>query len=134
MDSVLVDPPAPEQLHLHFSHAARAAASDIKTFAQTMDNPRTKEVLEKAKESRAKNAEDITNWLVTEHEDWLDVRNDDLDKNVDTGERGTGAALPAADMRAEDIQSVLGKFRESHPGIEASLEESSRTVKVYTLA
>ena len=129
MNSVLVDPPAPEQLHLHFAQAARNAASDIKSFAQIMEDSRTKEVLERAKESKARNAEDITNWLVTEHKDWLDVKDDQLGDALDLG-GDVGAAVSGAEITVEGMQSILEKFRESHLGVEVSLEESSRTIKV----
>ena len=130
MDSVLVDPPGPENLHLHFAEAARAAASDIKNFAQNVEDPYSREVLEKAKESRAKNAEDITNWLVTEHEDWLDAKRDDLDEDGKLNIEGNEALPPPAEMKAKDVQGVLERFKEAHSGIEASMEEPSRTIQV----
>ena len=129
MDSVLVDPLAPEQLHLHFAQAARAAASDIKNFSQTMEDPRNTVVLEKAKESRAKNTDDITNWLVTEHQDWLDVKDENLD-DVVAEEIREGETSSSTGMKSEDIVPVLERFKNTHPDIEASMEEGSTTIKV----
>ena len=133
MDSVLVEPQAPEQLHLHFAQAARTAASDIKGFSQTMENPRNKEVLERAKESRAKNTEDITNWLVTEHQDWLDVKDENADAGVDSEIR-EGEATSAIDVKSEDMRLVLERFKESHPNLEASMEEGTKTITVRATA
>jgi len=130
MDSVLVDPPGPEQLHLHFAQAARAAASDIKNFAQIVDDPRSKEALQQAKESKSKNAADIPNWLVTEHEDWLDGKSEN-GKDDDSLDARDPVACPApVEIKVEDIQAILETFKESHPAIEASKEESSRLIKV----
>ena len=129
MDSVLVDPPAPEQLHLQFAQAAKAVASDLKAFARTMEDPHNKEALEKAKESRAKNAENITSWQVTEHEDWLDVKNHNVDETLDLQGRDV-EDNPITELKVEDVQSGLDKFKASHPIIEASVEETSKVIKV----
>ncbi|KAL6718416.1 hypothetical protein ACLMJK_004505 [Lecanora helva] len=131
MDSVLLDPPEPEQLHTQFAQAARTAALDIKSFAQIMEDPHTKEVLEKAKESKAKNAEDITNWLVTEHEDWLNVTDVGVAKLTNQSEQRAGLSSSSSELKAEDLQSALESFKESHPGVEISKEEDSKMIKMY---
>lgn len=128
-----MDPPAPEQLQLHFAQAARAAASDVKAFTQTMEDPWSKMAFEGARESRAKNADDITSWLVTEHEDWLDVKKEDVDENIDLNGQDAGVST-AAEISVEDMQAVLEKFKGSHPSIEVSLEGGSRIIKVWTVA
>ena len=130
MDSVLVDPLAPDQLHSHFSQAATRAAREIKDFGHLMEQKKSKEVLEKARESRAKDAEGITGWIVSAHEDWLDVKNgedsDDFEMAVD-GEDTTGST---ADVELEDMRAAVEKFKESHPDIEASFDVAARTIEV----
>ncbi len=128
MDSVLVDPPSPDQLHSNFSQAANGAAQAIKNFTQLVEDSRTREVIEKAKESRTKNGEGITGWKVTEHEDWLDVNQGDGNDDVDDEEEGTAEAGDGPS--AKDLNAALDKFRSAHAGVEASLNEESRTMTV----
>ena len=127
MDSVLVDPSAPDHLHSNFSRAANGAAQAIQNFTQLVEDGKTKKVMEKAKESMEKNGEGITGWKVTEHEDWLDIKldgNDDVDEDEEiTAEVGDGSSMESTNM-------ALDRFRSVHTGIEASLDESTRTVTV----
>lgn len=131
MDSVLVDPPSPDQLHSNFSQAANGAAQAIKNFTLLVEDGRTKDVMEKAKESRARNGEDITGWRVTEHEDWLDVKHADGNDDVDKEEEG--AVEAGVVLSVEDVNAALDKLRSTHTGIEASLNEDSGTVTVSYL-
>ena len=128
MDSVLVDPPSPDQLHSNFSQAANGAAQAVKHFTQLVEDSRTREVIEKAKESRAKNGEGITGWKVTEHDDWLDVKQGDGNDDIDDEEEGT--AVAGDGPSAKDLNAALDKFRSAHAGVEASLNEESRTMTV----
>jgi hypothetical protein len=130
MDSVLVDPLSPEQLHSHFSQAAMGAANDIKEFGHLMDQKKSKEVLEKAKESRAKDAEGITGWIVSAHGDWLDVKKEEGSDDIETDKEGKDNTTSTMDTKTEDMQAVVEKFKESHPGVEASFDVDSKTVKV----
>ena len=127
MDSVLVDPSAPDHLHSNFSRAANGAAQAIQNFTQLVEDSKTKKVMEKAKESMEKDGEGITGWKVTEHEDWLDIKvdgNDDVDEDEEiTAEVGDGSSMESTNM-------ALDRFRSVHAGIEASLDEESRTVTV----
>lgn len=132
MDSVLVDPPSPDQLHSNFSEAANGAAQAMKDFALLVEDSRTKEVMEKAKESRAKNGEEIIGWKVTEHEDWLAVKHEDGNDDVDKEEEGAAEAGDVLSM--EDVNTALDKLRSTHVGIEASLNEDSRTVTLNLLS
>ena len=127
MDSVLVDPSAPEHLHSNFSQAANGAAQAIQHFTQLVEDSRTKKVMEKAKESMEKNGEGITGWKVTEHEDWLDIKADG-DDNVDEEEGVTAEVGDGSSMESTNV--ALDRFRSVHAGIEASLDERSRTVTV----
>ena len=127
MDSVLVDSSAPDHLHSNFSQAANGAAQAIQIFTQLVEDSKTKKVMEKAKESMEKNGEGITGWKVTEHEDWLDIKvdgNDDVDEDEQvTVEVGDGSSMESTNM-------ALDRFRSVHAGIDASLDEESRTMTV----
>ncbi|CAD6579571.1 MAG: hypothetical protein ASARMPRED_009183 [Alectoria sarmentosa] len=129
MDSVLVDPASPDQLHSNFSQAANGAAQAIKNFTLMVEDSRTKEVMDKAKESRAKTVESITGWKVTEHEDWLNLKQADGNDDVDKDEEGTAEAGDGPS--AENVNTMLDKLRSSHAGIEVSLDEDSRTVTLH---
>lgn len=129
MDSVLVDPLSPDQLHSNFSQAANGAAQAIKHFTQLMEDSGTKEVMERAKESRTENGEGITGWKVIEHEDWLDVKQEDGNDDVDKEEEGTAEAGDALGLK--DVNEALDKFRSAHVGLEASLIEDSRMVTLH---
>ena len=130
MDSMFIDSRSPDQLHSHFSQTAIGAAKDIKSFAQLTEDSKSKEALNKAKESRANDAEGITAWRVSEHADWLDVKKGDAaeDSHMDTNNEELDTS--AGDLTLEDMQATLKKFKASHMGIEADLDEDTRTVKV----
>lgn len=128
MHSVLLDPPSPDQLHSNFSQAANGAAQAIKQFTQLVEDSRTKEVMEKAKESRAENSEGITGWQVAEHEDWLDVKQEDSNDDADKEEGNIADANGGSSMN--DVNAALDKFRSAHMGVEVSLDEDSKTVTV----
>lgn len=130
MDSVLLDPTSPDQLHSNFSQAANGAAQGIKHFTQLVEDSKTKEVMETAKESRMNNSEGITGWKVTEHEDWLDVKRDDRSDVADQEEEGAEAGDAPG---VKDVNVALGKFRSGHLGVEASLDEDSSTITVSLL-
>lgn len=129
MDSVLVDPSSPDQLHSNFAQAANGAAQGIKRFTQMVEDSRTKEVMDKAKESRMKDGESITAWKVTEHEDWLDVKMEDGNDSAEIEEE-EGAAEASDGPNIKDVNAVLEKFRSIHVSIEALLDEDERTVTV----
>ena len=131
MHSVLLGPPAPDQLHSNFSQAANGAAQAIKHFTQLVEDGRTKEVMEKAKKSRTENSEGIIAWQVTEHEDWLDVKQDYGNDVVDKEEGGIAEAADGPSV--DDVNAALDKFRSTHVGVEVSLDEDSRMVTVSHL-
>ena len=131
MESVLLESSSPDQLHSNFSRAANGAAQAIKHFTQMVEDSKTRDVMEKAKQSRMENGEGITGWQVTEHEDWLDVKqqdeNDDKDKEENvTADVGDGAST-------KDVNAALDRLRVAHAGVEASLAEDSRMVTVSWL-
>ena len=130
MDSIFVDSRSPDQLYSHFSQTAIGAAKDIKSFAQLTEDSKSKEALNKAKESRTNDAEGITAWRVSEHADWLDVKKEDAaeDSQIDTNNEDVDTS--AGDLTAEDMQATLEKFKVSHMDIEADLDGDTRTIKV----
>lgn len=130
MNSVLVDPLAPDQLHSHFSQAATRAAREIKDFGHFMEQKKSKEVLEKARDSRAKDAEGITGWIVSAYEDWLDVKNEEDSDSFEMAEDGEDTTGSTADVKSEDMQAAVEEFKESHPGIEALFDVDARTINV----
>lgn len=131
MESVLVDPIPAEELQSRFIQAATGAASELKSFAQTMEDSRSKDAMGKAKESKANNGEDITSWLVVEHEDWLDTSHNGASEDVDIEGEASDKKISTAESTSGGIQAILEKFKKSHPGIEVSLEDTTSTVKVW---
>lgn len=121
---------SPDLVYSNFSHAALGAGQDIKELKELIEAERSREVFEKAKESREKDPEGITGWRVTEHDGWMNVKKEDdneglgvepldeqVDENTGTGER-------------EDMFKVLATFTEAHPGIEASLDGTPKLLTV----
>ena len=130
MDSMFIDSRSPDQLHAHFSQTAIGAAKDVKSFAQLIEESKSKDVLVRAKESRANDGEGITAWRVSEHADWLDVKKEDAteDSVMDTNNEELDTS--AGDLTLADMQAIFEKFKASHMGVEADLDEDTRTVKV----
>ena len=132
MHSVLLDPPSPEQLHSNFGQAANGAAQAIKQFSQLLEDSRTREVMENAKQSRKENSEGIIGWQVTEHEDWLDVKQEDGNDDGDREERDNADA--GDDANSNDVTATLDKFRSTHVGVDVSMDKDSVTVsRLYAL-
>ena len=126
MHSVLLDPPSPDQLHSNFAQAANGAAQAIKHFSQLLEDSRTKEVMENAKQSRKEDSEGIIGWQVAEHEDWLDVKQEDGNDDVDKEEGDTADA--GDDANLSNVAAALDKFRSTHVGIDVSMDKDSVTV------
>ena len=132
MHSVLLDPPSPDQLHSNFAQAANGAAQAIKHFSQLLEDSRTREVMENAKQSRKENSEGIIGWQVKEHEDWLDVKQED---GNDDGDREEGNNADAGDDASlNNVTATLDKFRSTHVGVDVSMDKDSVTVsRLYAL-
>ena len=126
MHSVLLDPPSPDQLHSNFAQAANGAAQAIKHFSQLLEDSRTKEVMENAKQSRRDNSEGIIGWQVAEHEDWVDVKQEDVNDDADKGEGDNADAGDDASLGS--ITAALDKFRSTHVGLDVSLDKDLVTV------
>ena len=128
MHSVLLDPPSPDQLHSNFAQAANGAAQAIKQFSQLLEDSRTKEVMENAKQSRKENSEGIIGWQVTEHGDWLDAKQEDGNDDVDKEEGDNAEAGDDASLR-----NALDEFSSTHAGVEVSMDRDAVTVSTCSL-
>lgn len=132
MHSVLLDPPSPDQLHSNFAQAANGAAQAIKNFSQLLEDSRTKEVMENAKQSRRENSEGIIGWQVAEHEDWLDVKQEDVNDDVDKEEGDNADA--GDDASLTNVAAAVDKFRSTHVGVDVSMDKDLVTVsRLHTL-
>ena len=126
MHSVLLDTPSPDQLHSNFAQAANGAAQAIKQFSQLLEDSRTKEVMENAKQGRRENSEGIIGWQVAEHEDWLDVKQEDGNDDADKEERDNTDA--GDDASLSNVTATLDKFRSTHVGVDVSMDKDLVTV------
>ena len=110
---------------MNFSLSAKSTANGIKSFTKLLGDTQSKEILEKSRERRAVDPEGIKGWLVTEHEDWLDVSKEDVAENgvVEESEETHEKALT---INMDDIHATLDKFKEVHPEIKTSLSNNSK--------
>lgn len=81
------------------------------------------EILEKSKESRATDPENIPDWIVTDHEDWLEV--EDAKENTVKEEEAEEVCKNTLDIKLENVRAVVDDYRENQTGIEVSLAENS---------
>ena len=127
---MLEQPSSPENLYATFSSTVGTIDTGVKTFARLVNDTRTQEMLKRAKESRAANAEGINSWDVTEHEDWLEVHGSDSPSDGMPEDRDDKGQDNGDNTTLEGLQTSLQKFQQSHPSIESSLEEDSKRLKV----
>jgi len=132
-ESVLVDPAQPDLLHAYFTQAAKSAAKDLKDFKQLMDDVRSKDALEQARASRARDNEGISGWLVTEHDDWLDVKKEDSNDDLDMAGNEEDTKAPDTDVNVEGIKTALEKLEKSHRGITTVFNAKLKTMMVRAL-
>lgn len=108
----------------------------MKNFSESFRDDEYRELLKKAEDIRAQSSEDIPAWRVTEHEDWLDVRNVASLMDIAADERN-GADSDVNEKAITEpgyLRAAIGKFRKDNPSIEASLDENSRIVMVHATA
>ena len=79
-----------------------------------MGNDWAKEVFEQVKKSREADGEAIEGWRVTEHEDWLDVKKEAKDEEMDGAEE---MEEHRTEGHTEDRERVVEAFRTAHPEI-----------------
>lgn len=123
---MLVQQSSPEELYNDFARNVNKTQADVQEFTRLIRSDKSKEIFERAAESRAQNSGDIRGWRVTEHEDWLDVRG--VDVRADGVIRTDSNPPPKTSI--EGLRAAIEKFKNSHPGIDGSLDESSETIMV----
>ncbi|KAL8674125.1 MAG: hypothetical protein Q9168_001462 [Polycauliona sp. 1 TL-2023] len=127
---MLLTQTSPEELYHDFARNAAKTQTDVREFTEFVRNDRSRDVFEKAAESRAQNSEDIRGWRVTEHEDWLDVRGVDAPKDV-KGDDMTGTDwIPPPQNGIEDLRAAMERFKKNHPGIDCTLDEHLKAMKI----
>lgn len=127
---MLVQQSSPEELYNDFARNVTRTQTDVQEFTRLIRSDKSKEIFERAAESRAQNSGDIRGWRVTEHEDWLDVRGVDVPRDV----RADGTTGPNSNSSPrtsiEDLRAAMEQFQNSHPGVDSSLDEVSKTMMV----
>ncbi|CAL8581366.1 hypothetical protein XPA_007065 [Xanthoria parietina] len=99
VDPMLVQQNSPEDLYNDFARNVNRTQADVQELTRLVRSERSKEIFERAAESRAQNGGDIRGWRVTEHEDWLDVRGPDGPKDVNAvGTTGSNADPSSSDQ------------------------------------
>ena len=83
-----------------------------------MRESKSKDVLQRAKDSQAQNPEGIQTWMVTEHADWLERRAEDDVKELRIREKSVGEDQ----MRVEEIRTAVEKFNASRGSVLATVE------------
>lgn len=130
---MLIQQTSPEKLYTHFARNITTTRTEIQDFARLLQHDRTKELFQRAEESRSQKSEDIRGWRVTEHEDWLDVRI--VDTPMKTRMDGTVGSDQdiSLDLTVEELRATIERFQKNRPGIDCSLDEGSETFTVYIL-
>ena len=132
MQIMHVEHPSPEALYIDISQTVRKSIAHIQSFTSLVRDSRSQQVFVRANESRSKNEEGITGWLVTQHPDWLDraveegVKELKIEEDQKNDEGRSKSSL-------EDVIPVLHKFREEHPLVEVLVENEAKSIEVYML-
>ncbi|KAL9104739.1 MAG: hypothetical protein Q9163_000351 [Psora crenata] len=127
---------SPEELYRNFSRAAQNAGNEIKHFTTLMEEKETKEVFERARESRRREGEGegTGNWQVAEHGNWLQSVEQEMREEIREVKGGLEARDVAIDgARAEDVRVMVDRFRERHPEVQVALDEEKRMINVLSL-
>lgn len=130
MNPLLLRKSSPEALYVDFSRTATSSVKDIKNLTTLLEDSRSQAIFDRAKEVRAKNPEwKITGWMVTEQQDWLDVRKEASPQ--DSAEEKVEDITLSNGLKEDDYRAALKKFGESHTGLETSLlTEGSNVMEV----
>ncbi|KAL8994093.1 MAG: hypothetical protein Q9169_005849 [Polycauliona sp. 2 TL-2023] len=125
VDPMLVERKSPEEFYHDFIRNVTKTQTDVRVFTDFVRNDKSRDVFERAAESRALNSENITGWRVTEHEDWLDIPSAETpkDRRVDETTR-TDSNLPAR-TSMEDLRAAMERMKSSHPSIEGTAARST---------
>ena len=93
-----------------------------------MEDDQTQQILERARESRTRNPEGVKGWLVTEHKDWLDKRED---RQVDSQTQMVTPHTDIATSGEDNVSLLLQRFGARHKDVAVSMDnETSKTIKV----
>ena len=115
VDPLLAQHALPEELYSSYSRNAVESAKAIKSFAKFMQEPGPQETLRRAKESRLANSEEITPWIVTEHPEWLEVRNTGAEETMAKEE---GHVQGGVFSTPGEVLPAVERFKAKHPGVE----------------
>lgn len=130
VDPLLAQHASPEELYSTYSRNALETAKAIKTFAKFVQESSSQETLKRAKESRAINPEEITPWIVTEHPNWLEMREPDTEGAATSKEGELPNSEAIMFPTAENVAAAVERFRTKHPGIETGGDSSTVEVKL----
>ncbi|MCJ1343320.1 hypothetical protein MMC31_001513 [Peltigera leucophlebia] len=118
--------PSPEQFYSNFAKATTRAHEDMIAFQNLMQDPRNQAILDQAKKSRRENPDGITVWRVTDHPNWLDVREEaSLKHSPNEPEEGNDDRNA---VKEEDYRAALKKFEENHPTLKASIQDEGSNI------
>ena len=110
------------------SRAATTAVKNIQNFQNTMRDVKSKEVLQRAKDSRAQNPDGIRTWEVTEHADWLETRAEVDVKELRIREKSVGEEQ----LRVEELRTAVEKLNARKGEVLARIE-GERMIQVSFL-
>ena len=83
-----------------------------------------------AKSRRAENSEGISGWMVTQHEDWLDIRKEDTVTDSITEE--TVVLTIGSGYNEEIARKILQDFQNCYMNVEASfIDGDFKRIKVF---
>ena len=129
---------SPEALYKNFSETATNSAKDIKAFTALMEDSRSKSILNRAKESRRENVEGLNGWVVTDHHDWLAVKEiSSPDTAEEEGKEDEDKEYITSQLNGseeQDYESLLRKLEGKHPGIEASISKEGSNIMEVRLS
>ena len=132
MQIMHVEHPSPEAFYIEISQTAAESFARIQRFTSLVQDSRGQSIFARAIESRTKNEEGVTGWLVTQHPDWLDRAVEDGVKKLNLAEDQTNDGS-RRNFSSEDVTSALDSFRETHPLVEVLVENEAKSIKVYML-
>ncbi|MCJ1431092.1 hypothetical protein MMC27_000442 [Xylographa pallens] len=130
MQIMHVEHHSPEALYIDISQTAIRSIARIQSLTSLVKDSRSQEVFVRANESRTKNEEGITGWLVTQHPDWLDRAVEDGVKDMKIDEDQTNDESHI-NLSLDDVTSVIHRFREEHPLVEVLVDQELKSIKVY---
>ncbi len=122
------EPSSPETLFAEFHKAATGAVNNVKHFKALIQDQDSQQVLLRARESKAKNADGIQNWLVSQHADWLDVPlvRGAKELKIEEEEKESTPVEIANDY----VSSVVQAFKELNTSPEINVNEERRIITV----